>query len=94
MGSRQKTSAAGQHSYGVVLPVAEAADDAAEDLDETIDGFGSAVTGAVGFEVAEELGLSLLEGAAEAGDLRDRAGRERATTCSAIARPAATVAWW
>ena len=46
-------------------------------FDEPVDGFGAAVARAVGVEVAEELGAPLLQGAAQAGDLGDRARRER-----------------
>jgi hypothetical protein len=55
------------------VSVAEAAGDAAVELYEAVDGFGAAVAGAVGVEVAEELGAPLLQGAAQAGDLGDRA---------------------
>ena len=45
-------------------------------LDQSVDGFGAAVAGAVGVEVGEQ-GLSPpLQGAAEVGQLRDWAGRQ------------------
>ena len=47
------------------------------EFDEAVDGLRTAVVGAVGVEVAEELGAPLLQGAAQAGDLRDRACGER-----------------
>ncbi len=46
-------------------------------LDESIDGFGASVVGAAGGEVRQERLTPLVQGPAEAGDLGDRAGRER-----------------
>jgi len=46
-------------------------------LDEPVDGLGAAVAGAVGVEVGQECRGPLLQGAAEAGDLGDRTGRQR-----------------
>ncbi len=59
------------------MGVAEAAGDAAGEFDEAVDGFGAAVVGAVGGEVGQERFSPLVEGAAEAGDLGDRAGGKR-----------------
>ena len=47
------------------------------EFDEAVDGFGAAIGGAVGVEVAEELCAPLLQGAALACDLGDRARGER-----------------
>lgn len=44
---------------------------------EAVDGFGAAVAGAVGGEVAQGRVASLVQGAAEAGDLEDRVVGER-----------------
>jgi hypothetical protein len=43
------------------------------ELDEAVHGFGAAVVGAAGVEVAEERSAPLSQGASEAGDLGDRA---------------------
>ena len=59
------------------MGVAEASGDAAGEFDQSVDGLGAAVVGAAGGEVAEERVAPLVEGPAEAGDLGDRAGRER-----------------
>ena len=45
-------------------------------FDEAVDGFGAAVVGAAGVEVAEELAAPLSQGASEAGDFGDRAAGE------------------
>ena len=65
-----------EHSEAVVVGVAEPSGDAAVEFDEPVDGFGSAVVGAAGGEVAQERVAPLVQGAAEAGDLGDRAGVE------------------
>jgi len=44
---------------------------------ESVDGFGAAVAGAAGVEVAEELAAPLSQGPSEAGDFGDRACGER-----------------
>lgn len=46
------------------------------EFDEAVDRFGSSVGGSVGGPVGEEGVLPLAKSAAEAGDLRDRAGRQ------------------
>jgi hypothetical protein len=63
------------HSESVVVGVAEAAGDAAVELDDAVHGFGAAVVGSAGGEVGQELVLPGPEGAAEPRDLGDRAGR-------------------
>jgi hypothetical protein len=60
----------------VVVGVAEASGDAAGEFDQA-DGFGAAVVGAVGGEVAQERVASLVQGSAESGDFGDRAAGER-----------------
>src|SRR4051794_6078085 len=65
------------HSQPVVVGVAEAAGDAAVELDDAVHGFGAAVVGPAGGEVGQELVLPGPQGPAQAGDLGDRAGRER-----------------
>ena len=45
-------------------------------LDDAVDGFGAAVGGPVGGEVAQVGVLPLAQGAAQAGDIGDRACRE------------------
>jgi hypothetical protein len=57
--------------------VAEAAGDAAVELDDAVDGFGASVVGPLGSEVGQELLAPGPECAAESGDLRDRAAGER-----------------
>ena len=47
------------------------------ELDEAVDGLGAAVGGAAGVEVGQERLAPLLQGAPEASDLGDGAGRER-----------------
>lgn len=59
-----------------MLSVAEAASDAAVELDEAVDRFGAAVAGAAGVEVGQERLAPLLERLAEPPDLRGSAGRE------------------
>jgi hypothetical protein len=56
-------------------------------LDEQVDRFGSAVGHAVGSEVGEHLLAPAAQGAAESGDLGDRAGRERLEYPSAMRLP-------
>ena len=46
------------------------------ELDQSVHGFGAAVVGAAGVEVAEELAAPLSQGASEAGDFGDRAAGE------------------
>ena len=46
------------------------------EFDDAVDGFGSAVVRAACGEVGQELGLPGAQGAAQAGDLGDRAGVE------------------
>src|SRR5690606_37293276 len=65
-----------QHPKAVALAVAEPAGDAVE-LDEAVHGFGAAVVRAGGVEVGQERLPPALQRAAQAGDLGDRAGRER-----------------
>ena len=60
-----------------MLAVAEAAGDAAVELDEPVDRLRPAVAGAAGVEVGQERLTPLLERLAQALDLRDRTGRER-----------------
>lgn len=60
-------------SQSVVLAVAEAAGDAAVELDQAVDALGATIAGAAGVEVGQEGVLPLLEGATKSGDLRDRA---------------------
>ena len=59
-----------------MVPVAEAAGDAAVEFDEAVHSFSTAIVGSAGAEVGQELGLPAFQGAAEAGYLGDRAGRE------------------
>ena len=66
-----------EHSESVVVVVAEAAGDAAGEFDEPVDGLGAAVAGPACVPVRQERVGPLAEGAAEAGDLGDRAARER-----------------
>lgn len=66
-----------EHPQPIVVAVAEAAGDAAVELDEAVDRFGSAVARTVGVEVAEELAAPLTQRLAEACDLGDGAGGER-----------------
>ena len=47
------------------------------EFDQAVDGFGAAVVGAAGVEVAQELAAPLSQGPSEAGDLGDRAAGER-----------------
>jgi hypothetical protein len=63
------------HSESIVVGVAEAAGDAAVELDDAVHGFGAAVVGSAGGEVDQELALPGPEGPAEPRDLGDRAGR-------------------
>jgi hypothetical protein len=67
-----------------VLPVAEAAGNAAVEFDEAVDRFGAAVVRAAGVEVGQERLAPLLERLAESLDLRDRAGRQRREDFSRI----------
>lgn len=53
-GSRGECSCGQQHSEPVVLAVAVAAGEAAVQLDDSIDGFGTAVVGPAGGEVGQE----------------------------------------
>jgi hypothetical protein len=66
-----------EHSEAVVVSVPKAADDAAVELDEAVDGLGAAVACAAGVEVAEELAAPLPQRPSQAGDLGDRARGER-----------------
>ena len=59
-----------EHPEAVVVAVAEAAGDAAVELDEAVDGFGAAVAGAVGVEVAEERRCATASGCGRGGRLR------------------------
>ena len=68
MGAGQ-SAADEEHAQPVVVAVAEAAGDAAVELDEPVDCLGAAVAGAVGVEVGQERVLPLSQGSAEAGDL-------------------------
>src|SRR5665648_966211 len=61
----------------VVVVVAVAACDAPVQLDDAVDGLCAAVVGSLGGEVAQVGVLPLPQGPAQAGDLADRAGRER-----------------
>ena len=61
----------------VVVGVTETSGDAACEFDQPVDGFGSAVVGAAGGEVARERVLPLFQGPARAGDFGARAGGER-----------------
>jgi len=63
------------------------------EFDESVDGFGAAVVGAAGVEVAEELAAPLFQGASEAGDFGDRAAGEVSRTWIEIRRPAAWLVW-
>ena len=60
----------------VVVAVAEAAGEAAVEFDDAVHCFGAAVVRPAGGEVGQERGSPAAEGAAEAGDLGDRAGVE------------------
>jgi hypothetical protein len=51
-----------KHPESVVVSVSEASGYAAVEFDEAVDGFGAAVAGAVGVEVAEELAAPLVQG--------------------------------
>ena len=51
------------------------------EFDESVGGFGAAVAGAVGVEVAEELAGPLFEGSAQAGDLGDGAAWQAVDDC-------------
>jgi hypothetical protein len=59
-----------------VADVAEAVRDSSDLLNDQVDGFGAAVGDTFGVEVGQHLRLPGLGGAAEAGDLGDRAGGE------------------
>ena len=61
----------------VVVGVAEPSCDPAGEFDQAIQRFTTAVVGAAGGEVAEERVFPLVQGAAKAGDLGDRAAGER-----------------
>ena len=63
------------------------------ELDQSVDGFGAAVVGAAGVEVAEELSAPLSQGPSEAGDFGDRAAGEVSRTWIEIRRPAAWLVW-
>ena len=63
------------------------------ELDQSVHGFGAAVVGAAGVEVAEELAAPLSQGASEAGDFGDRAAGEVSRTWIEIRRPAAWLVW-
>src|SRR5829696_1771137 len=65
------------HSESVVCRVAEAAGDPSVEFDDAVNGLGAAVVGSAGGEVGQELVLPGPQGAAEPGDLGDRAGGER-----------------
>ena len=56
-----------------MVEVAEPVGEPADFLDDQVDGLGAAVGDAVGVEVGEHLMLPRLQGAAESGDLGDRA---------------------
>jgi hypothetical protein len=65
-----------------VVEGAEAVGEAADLLDQKVDGFGAAVgdascAGLGGVEAGHDVGLPGPQRSAQAGDLRDRAGRER-----------------
>ena len=64
------------HPESIVGGVAEAAGDPAVEFDDAVEGFGAAVAGSAGGEVGQELGPPGGEGAAESGDLGDRAAGE------------------
>ena len=59
-----------------MVKVSEAVGEPADLLDDQVDGFGAAVGDAAGVEVGQHLLAPGLQGAAEPGDLGDRAGRE------------------
>lgn len=63
-----------QDSESVVVEIAEAV--GASLFDEQVDGSGATVGHAAGVEVGQDLLAPLTQGAPEAGDLGDRAGRE------------------
>ena len=67
------SGAGGGEQEAVVVAVAVAAGDASVELDDA-DGFGAAVAGAIGGEVAEVGVFPLAQGASESGYLGDRAG--------------------
>jgi len=68
------SGAGGGEQEAVVVAVAVAAGDASVELDDAVDGFGAAVAGAIGGEVAEVGVFPLAQGASESGYLGDRAG--------------------
>lgn len=59
------------------LPFTEAMVDAAVELGQAVGGFGTTVVGGTGVDVGQERLAPLRQRATEAGDLRDRARRER-----------------
>ena len=65
-----------EHPESVVVAVAEAAGDAAVELDEAVDRLGPAVVRAVGVEVGQERRAPSFQGPAEPSDLRHGTGRE------------------
>ena len=70
-----------------MIEVSESVGEPADLLDDQVDGFGAAVGDPAGVEVGQHLLPPGLEGAAEPGDLGDRAGGKLAITFSAIRRP-------
>lgn len=69
----------------MVVPVSEAAGDAAVEFDQSVHGFSSTVVGAAGVEVAQERRFPLFQCPAQSGDLGDRAGAEGGYDLSRVA---------
>jgi len=89
-----KSASDEEHAEAVVVAVAEAAGDAAVELDEAVDGFGAAVVCAGGGEVDQERLAPLLQGPARRAISGIGQDENEAITCSAIRRPSAGVSWW
>src|SRR5690606_11044058 len=76
-GSWGEAAGGEEHAEAIIVAVAEAAGEASVEFDDPVHGFGAAVVRSAGGEVGQECGLPAAQGAAQAGDLGDRAGVER-----------------
>jgi len=85
---------ASQLRWGCGVESAGDEEHAAVEFDEPVDCSASDVGGAVGVEVGQERFLPLLEGAAEAGDLGDRAAREPVDNLDGEGLSGLGVCWW
>ena len=77
-----------------MLVVAEAAGDAAAELDEAVDGFGAAVARPVGVEVGQQRCPPAAQSLPEPGDLRDRAGRQPLDQLLSQSQALSKGGWW